>query len=106
MRFAAPALVLAAALLGGCTSTQRCSANADCPVQSACLIDDGGLSGTCHQACAFTADCPAGLRCSALGQCVPLDLGGDSGLAPDAAPADAPADAAPADAALPDAVGD
>ena len=89
----------------GCSSETRCSANADCPVQSFCQLDETGLSGVCRQECTATVDCPAGLRCTALGRCEPLDLRDDGGAdaAPfDAAPADALPDGAPEDASLPD----
>ena len=112
MRGPLPVLVLLAALAGGaalpgCDDTTTCTANADCPVQSYCVRADGGTKGTCRRDCEATVDCrdPA-LRCSSLGQCVPVEIPGvDAG--PDAAPPDdaaAPDDAAD-DAPLEDAGG-
>jgi len=96
------ATVLLCCALSGCSGQTTCTANADCPVQSYCVVGDGGAKGTCRRDCVATPDChdPA-LRCSSLGQCVPCEIPGyDAGV--DAALADAPApdagdDATPAD---------
>jgi hypothetical protein len=109
MRAAVLALCAVAFAPSGCSSVTRCSAHADCPVQSFCQLDETGLAGVCRQECTATVDCPAGLRCTALGQCALLDLrddGGADAAAPDAAAPDATAvDAAAADAADGDGAG-
>ncbi|MBI5482826.1 MAG: hypothetical protein HY906_28480 [Deltaproteobacteria bacterium] len=102
------AALAAAAAPPGCSGAHQCTANADCPAQSYCVPADGGASGACRQDCRATADCrdPA-LRCSSLGQCVPvqiplLDGGADAAPPDDGAPAD---DATADDGAPPDDAG-
>ena len=87
----------------GCEGERRCTAAADCPAQSHCVLDDGGVTGTCRQECQATADCrdPA-RRCNSLGQCVPWEIplhdAGEDVAAGDAAPPD---DASPGDDSAP-----
>jgi hypothetical protein len=98
-------VLLAGAGLVRCDNQTTCAANADCPVQSYCVLGDGGAKGTCHHDCRATPDCqdPA-RRCNSLGQCVPYEI-----PVLDAGPDDAalePADAAgPETSPLDDAAG-